>query len=629
MKKFFLFAAALFILIPVIAGCGTGPEVPDAESGFMEKYFISEQEAGRIKSSSTLYRADLTGYVGKRVSLNQENWLMTAVKDNPYILEAIENRNSGQKHDIVTWYGEFPGAFLYGAAQCYALTRSESLYDEIEKLVSALESLQAENGYLGNYSDSEQFDMKYWDVGAHFFMLQGLVEWYEASGSERALDMADRISSALYRYVCVRRNPVSVGQLMVLAPLCRLQLIRPDGQKLKLINELSRLTDLNCGFYEGGLNGTPYYMLPVHRWENMFDVQGLYWLGMVRDDGNYAESMLNLRNSLLQTDRHMTGGMTTGETAVGTKWAEGSIETCASVLWEDLNATCYAASPDDSRIIDEIELTFYNAILGAQCEDGKTCTYNTPRNGRKVSSSDELSWQATPGSPDFNCCSANYARGIGLLSKWATYTDGRALRINYYGDGEIITSTPGGNIVAVSQQTRYPSDGKVEITLDLVSPEKFTLCLRIPFWADESTVSVNGEVPYSVIAGYAGLTREWKSGDTVVLNIGTCLHFMKGENEKGGKVALYYGPCLIAMDKNINPTFNGIAPALDVESLDYVLVRKNDYMVAMKVSTADGGQIGLVDFASAGRGGAAYASLFPGKNLESLAGSVDWGLRLP
>ncbi len=601
--------------------------MPDAESGFMEKYCISEQEAGRIKSSSTLYRADLTGYVGSRVSLNQENWLMTAVENNPYILEAIENRNAGQKYDIVTWYGEFPGAFLYGAAQCYALTRSEKLYGEIENLISALEGLQAENGYLGNYPDGEQFDMKYWDVGAHFFMLSGLVEWYDVCGSERALDIADKIASALYRYVCVRRNPVSSGQLMVLSPLCRLQLVRPDRQKLKLIDELSSLADDICGFYEGGLDGTPYFTLPVHRWENMFDVQGLYWLGQVRDDGSYTESMLNLRGSLLQTDRHMTGGMTTGETAVGTKWAEGSIETCASVLWEDLNATCYAASPDDSSIIDEIELTFYNAILGAQCGDGRTCTYNTPRNGRRISSSDELSWQATPGSPDFNCCSANFARGIGLLSKWATYTDGRALRINYYGDGEIITSTPGGNIIALAQQTRYPSDGKVKITLDIASKEEFTLCLRIPFWADKSTISVNGGQPVTAGAGYAEIAREWKSGDTIELDVGMCLHFMKGENEKEGKAALYYGPCLMAMDKNINPSFNGIAPTLDVESLNTVLVRKNDYMVAMKVSTAEGGQIGLVDFASAGRNGAAYATLFPARNLGSLSGDVDWGFR--
>ncbi len=596
-----------------------------------EEYFdmIGMDIAARdnIASSSVPYKTALGGFVGNRVQNNEKNWISVAYKNNPYIIEAIEKRNDSDKYDIVTWYGEFPGAFLYGAASCYKLTRSEEVYKAAEEIVNELARVQAENGYLGNYTDDEQLDPKYWDVGAHFFALQGLIEWYEATGSEKALEVAQKATSLIYRYRCVRRNEISVGQLMVISPLARLYLIEENKNTLQLINNLSKTANKQCNFYQSGLDGIDFYKLPIRRWENLFDIQAFTYLADIYDDENYVTSMLNHWNSLLKSDRHITGGMTTGETTVGSSFASGSIETCASILWEDLTATCYERALD-SYMIDEIELTFYNAILGAQLPDGSMWTYNTPREGRKIPSNEELSWQKTPRSPDFNCCSANSARGIGLLHKWAAYTDSEGLRVNYYGEGTTVTSTPAGNVVRLTQETVYPSNGNIKLTIDPEKPESFSLMLRIPFWADGSRVSVNGGEFTEVKAGeYYSITREWRLGDTVELELAMNLHYMKGEESYTGLAAMYYGPILMAMDEEHNNGWNKVKPDFDVSSMNFTVVEDKSSLVTAKVTTPNGITVTLCDFASAGDDKCYYTTLFKIKGLGEAASDIDWNVR--
>lgn len=582
--------------------------ISSVQSGFDEEWYqnmgLTKQDRDKIVSGNVPYVSDLGGYVGNRVEGNEQNWILRALDDNPYVLGAIENRNDPDRDKIVesiTWFGEFPGAFLYGAASSYKLTRNPEIFEMCEALVAKLAELQAGNGYLGTYSDNEQFNVKYWDVGNHFFMMQGLLEWYDATGSEEALAVAEKIASAIHRYRCIRQQEVSLGQLMLISPVAKLYTITGNTNQRQLMNNLLRLSNNYLKLYQGGIDGTDFYKLPFHRWENMFDVQGMYYLAQATGDESYNTSMLNLWNSLLRTDRHITGGMTTGETTVGSAFEKGSIETCGSILWEDLSATCYHVSKD-SKIIDEIELTFYNAILGAQMPDGSMWTYDTPRSGKKIPSNEELSWQTTVGSRDFNCCSANSARGIGILHKWLAYTDDEGLRINYYGEGSYITSTPGNNVIKISQETVYPKNGAVRLTMELECPETFALMLRIPGWAEGTTVSINGESVEKVTAGeYLILEREWTSDDVIVMDIAMNIRHCRGESKYADYFYYYYGPLLLTLDEAHNPGWNHIEPVFDESSITFIPGETTESeMIVLKAKTIDGATATFCDFASAG-----------------------------
>lgn len=123
--------------------------------------------------------------------------------------------------------------------------------------------------------------------------------------------------------------------------------------------------------------------------------------------------------------------------------------------------------------------------------------------------------------------------------------------------------------VTISQETQYPWDGKIAMT---VSPEKesrFTLHLRIPGWAkdqvtpgdlysfidqekDSVAILVNGEaVAYTTEKGYALINRSWQKGDVVTYHLPMSVRRVRSNAlvaENKGKVALVFGPIVYCLE---------------------------------------------------------------------------------
>jgi hypothetical protein len=121
------------------------------------------------------------------------------------------------------------------------------------------------------------------------------------------------------------------------------------------------------------------------------------------------------------------------------------------------------------------------------------------------------------------------------------------------------------NGVRLVQETRYPWDGRVRITVSPGESRAFALFLRIPGWArneavpgdlyrfaEESgeAVTVNGK-EVSVDKGYCRLERKWKKGDVVELvlpmPVRRLLAHEKVEADRG-KVALQRGPLVFCAE---------------------------------------------------------------------------------
>lgn len=112
--------------------------------------------------------------------------------------------------------------------------------------------------------------------------------------------------------------------------------------------------------------------------------------------------------------------------------------------------------------------------------------------------------------------------------------------------------------------TRYPYEGKVAVRVaSLAGARSFAVALRIPAWAKETKVSVNGK-PASILRdnGYAVVRRRWNAGDVITLDLPLDLRL---ESARGSDdvVALVRGPMVLAAD--LGPSdkpFEGDAPAL-------------------------------------------------------------------
>jgi hypothetical protein len=167
----------------------------------------------------------------------------------------------------------------------------------------------------------------------------------------------------------------------------------------------------------------------------------------------------------------------------------------------------------------------------------------------------------------------------------------------------------------------------VALTLGLVHSARFALYLRIPVWSVQTTVAVNQGPPVKVSPGkYHVLTREWRDGDSIRLELDMSLHFWAGERETEGQAALYSGPVLLAYDQRFNPFDADDLPTLRLADLRPEPLAERQWpepWLLWRVTGEDGRALVLCDFATAGALGTHYRSWLPVCGLSPQAPSKE------
>ena len=231
----------------------------------------------------------------------------------------------------------------------------------------------------------------------------------------------------------------------------------------------------------------------------------------------------------------------------------------------------------------------------------------------------------------YGCCACIGSAGIGLVPKVQLMTTEKGSAINLYVNGTADTTTPSGNKLTLVTKTAYPASGKVEMTVKLEKSEEFELSLRIPEWSKKTAISINGEnVP--VTTGYTVLNKEWKNGDTIILdldmrtevirpipyepqfimtNVFWGYHYVTAKYDKQDPEALNNyafrrGPIVLAQDKRLGNEIDGAVEInTDVDYIDTTEADKSevpyDCTVAVKLPLMNGGEMLLTDYASAGK----------------------------
>ena len=549
--------------------------------------------------------------VGKTLYINRFTLEKTEGGErNVWDFEGLsQKRQSGGT--IVKWYGEFVGKLLTGMAFCYRISGDPDLKKAADTIVSKLAKAQGEDGYLGVFTGGARFALNAdnWDLWNHYHAIVGLLEWHELTGSREALDVAKKAIDCIYNNFKDRSYLVSGGFETNRGIAHGYALMYEATKEQKYLSEAERIIKNDCqdanGWYKCALKGKDFYTSSSSRWEVLHMVMTLGILYKETKNEEYRTVMNSVWESIRRTDVHNTGGFTTNEGAQGDPMMDGVIETCCTVAWMALTNELYMIAPTVDKI-DEIEKSFYNAMLGSLLDDGKYCTYNTPQNGftgssggydgRRVPSLQDISFQYHSGSPDLNCCQANLARGLGQVSQWALTCGGGAFYLNYYGAGDF-TCDLDGKKITLKQETAYPADGHITITVGCDEP--FTLKLRIPGWSSGSTVTAGGETTEAE-AGTYFTVKNCKNGDVIILDLKMNYTYLKGENSQKGYTAVYRGPLLLALDSYYSEASKK-AQKMTSSAIESGEVSKGDgAMILIKVKTDDT-TLTLVDFASAGK----------------------------
>jgi hypothetical protein len=175
--------------------------------------------------------------------------------------------------------------------------------------------------------------------------------------------------------------------------------------------------------------------------------------------------------------------------------------------------------------------------------------------------------------------------------------------------------------MTITEDTRYPVESLVKLTLTMNHPEAFALQLRIPFWSANTEVRING-VPYSgfPVTGrpepgtYLSINRRWKSGDAIELALDFKLRIWYGDNECKGKISVYRGPVLCTYDARFNSFDPDKLPEMDAGSLVFEPGKFEGALepwVYGVLKDKAGSSIVVCDFSSAGQTGNQYRSWLP------------------
>ena len=241
--------------------------------------------------------------------------------------------------------------------------------------------------------------------------------------------------------------------------------------------------------------------------------------------------------------------------AISQHLTEQTCEHCNSYNMLKLTRQLYGWQQPDGAMFDYYERTHFNHIMAAHDPATGMFTYMTPLMSgikRDFSSPTE----------DFWCCV-----GTGMESHAkhgeSIYWQGKdTLLVNLFIPSRAHWAAKDAD---VELATGYPYDGEVRLKLaTLKRAGAFAIAMRIPGWASQATLSVNGKpVEAARARGYAIVRRRWQAGDMLALSLPLELR-TEATPDDPDTIALLRGPLVLAADLGPadQPLANSAAPAL-------------------------------------------------------------------
>jgi hypothetical protein len=403
-----------------------------------------------------------------------------------------------------------------------------------------------------------------WDVWNQKYVLLGLIAQYDLSGNKEYLNAA--ISSADHLMSCLGPGKISLEEYghpahkggcnySILEPIVLLYERTGEKRYLDYANYIvdswskpSKYTKNGVHFIEDIEKGIPLVESEViHAYTLMSNFEGLCELYRATGNKRYLNVCVMLGNKIIKDELMINGSVSNHESWYNgateqTEMLETPQETCATVTWMKL---CYQLLrlTGDSKWADQLEISLYNALLGAMMPKGEWWAYNSPLNGERVPSSLQGS--------DLSCCVSSGPRGLLITPGWAAMNDlNNGPVINLYSSGTASFKLPSGKNVSIIQETDYPVNNLISLNIQPEITSSFVLKLRIPGWSIQSILKVNGERISCKPGSYASIKRIWNKNDKVTLELdlrGRIIRAPSGAPQQ----AIMRGPVLLAMDNRL------------------------------------------------------------------------------
>jgi DUF1680 family protein len=437
---------------------------------------------------------------------------------------------------------------------------------QFEQLTDEILAAQEPSGYLNTYYVDERQGLRFQEMqrGHELYclghLLQAAIAYYRATGSRRLLDGGVRFVDYLIATSGPGKRPLLTGHPELELALVELYRTTGDRRHLELAGYLLRgdgerlkLTPRDYIYLFSGKPFVERTKLEGHAVRAMYASCGAADYYMETGEAAYRKTLERLWQDMTSAKMYLTGGV--GSRAQGEAFGEpyelpnqlAYTESCAAIGNFFWNARLLAAT-GEARFADVLERALYNGVNSGMSLDGTLYCYRNPLE-LTGNPDDKIRnpWYTT------TCCPPNLERVLASLPGYFYSTSREGLYVHLYDNSELDWKLEDGTPVRLTQTTRYPWEGEIEMAVRPQRPHTFTLFLRIPGWTRSAAVLVNGqpaaEKPRP--GTYLAIRREWRPGDTVRLALDMTPRLTAANplvRENTGRVAVERGPLVYAME---------------------------------------------------------------------------------
>src|ERR1700722_11298343 len=459
------------------------------------------------------------------------------------------------------WRGHYVGHFLSACSQMYASTGDVRLKAKAGAMVSELAKCQAQlgdMGYLSAFPESGFDDLEQGRPAAVLWyalhkIMAGLLDVHEHMQNPQALQVLESMAA----WADWRTGRLPEEQMQ------RTLQIEFGGMNEVLAN-LSAIT------------ANPRYLVVAKRFDHHAvldpaaqgrdtlttlhaNTQIPKFIGAAREfeltgDPRYRDAAQFFWQQVALHRSYVTGGNSASEhfrtppDVLASELTDLSQETCNPHNTRKLPRHLFPWGAEP-QYADYYERAFLNHILATpNPADGSPLYYLGMQPGQ---------WKVhfVPHEGFFCCCGTGLEH-FSKLSEGFYFHNEQSLWVNLFFASEVHWREKS---VVIRQETRFPEEPGTRLIIQTKSPNRFTLNVRIPYWAENASVTVNGKrfQPNEKLtsSSYAKVDRTWKNGDHVEVKLPMRLH-LETIPDDPTLAAIMYGPLVLAGElgnENLDP----------------------------------------------------------------------------
>ena len=546
-----------------------------------------------IEDSFWRPRLDTHASTTLRVCIDQCENATARVKNFAIAAGVQKGKFEGLVYDDSDLYKMIEGA-------AYSLTNhpDPALEAKIDTIVDYIARAQCPDGYLMTYYILGDMSKRWTDMDKHEMyccghLIEAAIAYHDATGKGKLLEVATRFANHLIETFGPDKRHWVPGHQEIELALVKLYYKTKDYRYLDfaewLLNERGKglATWESLDYHQDIVPVKQQRKISGHAVRAMYMFTAMADVAAAKNDRDYMVALDSLWHSVVDRNMYITGGIGSSRHNEGftTDYdlpnAEAYCETCASVGMVFWNHRMNLLS-GDSKYVDVLERSMYNGALAGISLSGDRFFYVNPlesdgHHHRKA-------WYRTA------CCPSQISRFLPSIGNYLYATADDTLWVNLYIGSTVRMVHQEANL-EIKQITDYPWDGKIRFELKSDKSFHSTFKFRIPAWCTHYSLSYNGQIQeVTPSLGYASLSRKWKDGDVVELDLEMPVQVLSADprvKANVGKRAIQRGPLVYCLEEIDNPQ---IDDAVIEPNMHFTTVR-NDLLDIVEIRGVTNGQV--------------------------------------